>query len=46
MKEIEEAAIRRALEVSSDNVSSAARLLEINRTKLYRKMPTLKKAGG
>lgn len=37
LKDLEDAAIKRALELSSGNISAAARLLGINRTKLYRR---------
>jgi DNA-binding NtrC family response regulator len=39
VQELEKAAVRRAMERTGGNVSAAARLLGIGRTKLYRKLP-------
>jgi DNA-binding NtrC family response regulator len=39
VRELEKAAVRRAMERTGGNVSAAARLLGIGRTKLYRKLP-------
>jgi transcriptional regulator with PAS, ATPase and Fis domain len=43
LREAEAILISRAMEASDGNVSAAAKLLGVNRTKLYRKLPTLQK---
>jgi DNA-binding NtrC family response regulator len=44
MEEAEHALIQRALEQTSGNVAKAARLLNVNRSRIYRSFPNLAKS--